>query len=939
MICRNLLFFLGLLLFCTHSFCQSAASFVWTDQEEDRRLQVAFFCYDLELPDEVTVAEINLFADSRYHLLVNGHFVNFGPARFYPAHPEYDTYDLTPYLQKGNNTIAVRVMSNGVSTFQLRRNRPGFIAWGMVKTPNQQYNLQTPGNWKCYQSQGYDAYAARMTFALGPMEVYDARQDKAVLGWERPGFDVSSWKKPVVINSDDNWGELQMRSIPHLTRDVYLPHQLLGIYDFKDEEELYSFQILKDDRTWEGYRQSQAFLGYTYIYSPVAQTVDVGIWWGEHYLNGKGPLEQTEAPAHQPHRQQAQLELDKGWNFFFVKRRSFFGKWAFQLAVPKSAQLELSPDKKRGGDAFFRTTRTVKKLEDLTELDVSKVPKEEDYQWYTHRENGMGNAATEMAWTYLGKKREQPNDLSDDIVITDQSGTALVYDFRYKKLGRIVVEYEAPEGTKLDVGFTEDLIGKQANIMKRAGLYMATRHIAAGGDGRLETFKPYGLRYLQINVTNNTGPVTIKKVAVVNHIYPFEELGSFECSDPLFNSIWQMGWRTLRVCAEDSYTDTPFRERGLYAGDMLPQMAVTLSGSSDLRLVKRSLELFQDMYIDQFNPGTPRHPDEIGLLEDYPLLTLEALSWYVDRTNDLAFAKKLMPAYERLLGSWFEKRNQEGIVHNGRVFIEWTRIEKRDVSNTAFHAILARSCTLMARLMDKLGQQEKGQYYRSQHKQLAKSINSQFWDKEKQLYTDGIKDGAKIDNSYPISNAWPYIAGVTDENQNRKIIPYIAKELEDIGTESRNKKTTPYGSFYLFAALYDQGMSEVAEQFIREQWGPMIHRHDDTAWENFDDHGIGTLSHAWSGSPAYYLTTQVLGVDLGWLHPSDPNKIVIAPQTASVDWAKGTVPHPKGLIHIDWQVRGNHLWLECDVPEGIEWTVAPKGRLAELELWVNGEKW
>jgi hypothetical protein len=34
---------------------------------------------------------------------------------------------------------------------------------------------------------------------------------------------------------------------------------------------------------------------------------------------------------------------------------------------------------------------------------------------------------------------------------------------------------------------------------------------------------------------------------------------------------------------------------------------------------------------------------------------------------------------------------------------------------------------------------------------------------------------------------------------------------------------------------------------------------NDTAWENFGDEGIGTLSHAWSGAPTYYLTTRVLG--------------------------------------------------------------------------------
>ena len=118
----------------------------------------------------------------------------------------------------------------------------------------------------------------------------------------------------------------------------------------------------------------------------------------------------------------------------------------------------------------------------------------------------------------------------------------------------------------------------------------------------------------------------------------------------------------------------------------------------------------------------------------------------------------------------------------------------------------------------------------------------------------------------------------------------------------------------------------------------MVQRHNDTAWENFDDQGIGTLSHAWSAAPTYYLSTQVLGVDLGWPNPSNPDQLVIQPQSASLNWARGIVPHPKGTVKISWKVRGPILWMECEVPEGVEWKVTPRGRLGELALWVNGKR-
>jgi hypothetical protein len=920
------------------------AAFVWSKDTAQTRFQAAYFRNAFELKGPVASAELYLFADSRYHLLVNGNFVNFGPARFYPEHPEYDQYDLTPYLREGENVIAVRVLNNGTSTFQLRRHRPGFIAWGTITAEDQRITLATPGPWKAYQSRAYDANTPRMNFALGPMEVYDARQDQEIAGWELPGYrETGLWQNAQRVAWQESWGTLSPRSIPPLTQHEYRPQRLVEGFRLRDEENIYSFQVLQPDLGLAQSRMRSTFLGYTYIYSPSEQKIEIGATNGSYFLNGEGPLPMKAARRESPQRGQIELSLKSGWNYFLVRSNSLFGTWALHLAIPKLPGLQISADKEEAGDVFFRTGGPFRgeSAEELAKVDLNQTELHQqfgDLEWLPQTEADGGNPAIDMSWRYAGDSLHLPEWDMDNIEIAAAKPSALVYDFRYKKLGRIVIEYDAPAGTILDVGFTEDMLGRQVNIMKRNGLYMTARHITAGGSGRMETFKPYGLRYLQINIRRHTGPVTIKKVRVINQLYPFEQTGDFTCSDPLMNQIWEMGWRTVRVCAEDSYTDTPFRERGLYAGDMLPQMGVTLAGSTDLRLVKRSLALFQDMYRELFYEGKTKHPDEIELLEDYPLLSLEALAWYVDRSDDLAFAAALFPNYEKLVRDNLQRRNEQGLIHNQRVFIEWTQIQKRDVINTAFQAILVRACRNMAHLAGKLDKPASAAFYSQAATDLSKDVKRSLWDQKKMAYHDGIQQDTAINHHYAISSVWPYLAGITDSLQNRTIFPYIANELQDIGSVSRQKKTTPYGTFYLLAALYEQGMPAVAEQFIRKHWGEMIYGHDDTTWENFDDYGIGTLSHAWSAAPTYYLTTQVLGVDLGWPRHSDPDELIIAPQTSSINWASGTVPHPRGAIHISWEVRGNHLWLECEVPDGVNWKVAPKGRLARLELWVNGEK-
>ena len=119
----------------------------------------------------------------------------------------------------------------------------------------------------------------------------------------------------------------------------------------------------------------------------------------------------------------------------------------------------------------------------------------------------------------------------------------------------------------------------------------------------------------------------------------------------------------------------------------------------------------------------------------------------------------------------------------------------------------------------------------------------------------------------------------------------------------------------------------------------MIYKHNDTAWENFGDgsdgSGQGTLSHAWSGHPTYFMSTRVLGVQLGFPEINFQDKIVIKPQAANIAWARGTVPHPLGLVKIDWKVKGDKLFFNYEAPEGAEVIIEPVGQLAEKELVIN----
>lgn len=75
------------------------------------RTEAALFRLEFELADDVQEAKMRISAADRYRLYVNGVSVVCGPRKGDKWNRYYETVDLVPYLQKGENYITARVIS------------------------------------------------------------------------------------------------------------------------------------------------------------------------------------------------------------------------------------------------------------------------------------------------------------------------------------------------------------------------------------------------------------------------------------------------------------------------------------------------------------------------------------------------------------------------------------------------------------------------------------------------------------------------------------------------------------------------------------------------------------------------------------------------------------------------------------------------------------
>jgi hypothetical protein len=191
-------------------------------------------------------APARVTADSRYLLWANGQEVYRGPVRSQPRRMRYDLFDLAPYLQPGENVLAVYVKYYGRST-----------AFWIPATPNMTLGrsgvlvfeadlgqagwLVSDPTWKAAPGEAWESHEGEgnvVTHGV-PVEVFDAR--RYPLGWQEASFDDAGWAQARPVPAvhiggfartqppTDPYGPLYPRTIGQLGGETKTPVALEGV--------------------------------------------------------------------------------------------------------------------------------------------------------------------------------------------------------------------------------------------------------------------------------------------------------------------------------------------------------------------------------------------------------------------------------------------------------------------------------------------------------------------------------------------------------------------------------------------------------------------------------------------------------------------------------------------------------------------------------------
>lgn len=169
---------------------------------------------------------IQVSADSRYKLYVNGQLAEIGPCKGDRQIWFADKVNLMPYLKKGKNVLAVRVLRyptvQNKGCFGIYRTEfPGFFAEGKIlDDEGKEYSLDARDGWKVRKDENFHIVSESELFA--PLQILEnTRGALWQAGWMNPGYDTEGWEAPYRysdMNQAVSPGNLQKRPIPFLFR-------------------------------------------------------------------------------------------------------------------------------------------------------------------------------------------------------------------------------------------------------------------------------------------------------------------------------------------------------------------------------------------------------------------------------------------------------------------------------------------------------------------------------------------------------------------------------------------------------------------------------------------------------------------------------------------------------------------------------------------------
>lgn len=594
---------------------------------------------------------------------------------------------------------------------------------------------------------------------------------------------------------------------------------------------------------------------------------------------------------------------------------------------------------------------------------------------------GMEQSCREIAFTHMAKAiscaqffpdREgrvshlENGMLMDASGLDESEGLYALFDFGRLWAGYPILKVEGRAGTVIDLIYSEDLRLHQARPNKNPHFPYLDRIILGEGELSHRITWPKCARYIQLNV--HGGAATVRHLALERSTYPVQWRGFFASDCPVLNQAWEISAHTVQLNMEDSYMDTPWRERGSWLGDDLLKCRAAYATFGDYALARRFLlhvsrgQRTDGSLASKYPANITSHLTTWTLC--FPLSVFE----YCRASGDWDFAREMLRVVKGVAG-WLDGHlRPEGIyeappasvssITASYNFIDWAPVDMRG-ANAAWNAFAYESLRCVAALAEKAGEDDFAEQTASKAAALKEAFCRVFWDEKRGIFVNGYFESKLLARWGCHENILSLLFGLAGPEQRRSIQGRLEEEGMDrifvvnesdydiVVPECGKISTvalalscyrwpddemvpvgTPYFAGYLLRMLIESGRADEAQRFIRRHWGEFSRQGATSVWEVWDMEQ--SLSHGWSCSPVTLAAHYFLGVHQA---PFPDEHFRILPVSGDLRNVRGRVATRFGMVQVEWS-RSPDWTLHLDLPRGAVFEAGlpeKKGRRLEAD--------
>jgi alpha-L-rhamnosidase len=498
---------------------------------------------------------------------------------------------------------------------------------------------------------------------------------------------------------------------------------------------------------------------------------------------------------------------------------------------------------------------------------------------------------------------------------------------------------------RISVTYAEALVdakgekGDRSAIEGRHIQGLTDLYLVDGAKGRIWTTLAWrSWRFLEVAVTTGAEPLTVDGLMVEFTGFPFVTLGRFESDDPSLARIWEVGTRTARMNAHETYSDCPYWEQLQYVGDTRLQALISYVTFGDDRLAVQAIDAidhsrspegitqsrypaalpqyippFSLLWVGMIHDYWMYRPDPEGHLRDWVPHTRSVLDWFLARVKA-----------NGLLGRvpWWDFEDWTGDFKSG------VPPEDADGDSALISLGLVQALRDAADLEDAFGDPARASDYRRRAAVTAAAVYRLCWDSRRGL----LADTPSLRHFSEQTNARGVMLDVVSVAEQARVVRMLLDHGRSEHVDPPEGEFSPASLYFLYYVTRAMDHAGLGDQYLAtlDPWRNMLARGLSTFAETEDP--TRSDDHAWSAHPNVDLAGLVAGI-----RPGSPGfgTVRVEPHPGKLRRFDAVVPHPAGPIEVRYLQDGGRGTFEVTLPPALRGTFVWKGVPTALQPGLN----